>query len=659
MKTQKVIVFLLLVVIILLGANLIMMSKNKTAIREENSKNNNEVNLSDAPINNEYNPIDDVTSGDAVLVESGEIAPSVITKEVVEVIPKEVIVPVAGNYDVIVFGAEPEGIATAISAARNDLDVLLVERRDGPGGLMTYSMLNTIDMNRNANGLLLSKGIFEEFYEKIGNRESFDVRVAQKAFEEMLDNEENITQLYDVEEYSVGSDGKTIEYVMIDGEKYTARTYIDCTQDADITVAAGAEYVVGWEDMNEKNRIMSATLVIHVDNVDWDKACEVIKRENRPNTGYNDNSIWAFGNITETYVPNQTNMRLKALNIGRQNDGSVLINSLQIINTNMLDLKAKERAYNKCVEEAKYLAEFLKSNVPGFENSKLMGVAPELYVRETRHILGEYRLTVKDILESQTSYRTIGHACYPIDVQTTSIYDYGYVIGAPIIYSIPMGTIIPKGFTNLLTVGRSGSYTSIAAGSARVIPTGMTLGEAAGVMAAVSKEKDINYQEMVGDLTTVREVQKRMTMQGMYITRESNPVVDINGRYYDYIIEMCEKGILSLGYSNTFNPEEVMSEREFIVFLQTYLKRSFMKEEFWKTEHINLLDATEKPITPNRAREIMADITTYNVKDDEIKGRIEDYIKTVMPEGKEPLTLVRIYEISTLLKDKLMKINEE
>lgn len=176
-------------------------------------------------------------------------------------------------------------------------------------------------------------------------------------------------------------------------------------------------------------------------------------------------------------------------------------------------------------------------------------------------------------------------------------------------------------------------------------------------MSAVAKERDVNFQEMLGNFSIIKDVQNRMRLQGMYLPNESKPVVDVNGRYYSYIIEMCEKGILSLGYNNTFNPNETMSEREFIVFIQTYLKRSFIDEQFWKTEHINLLDASEEPITPNRAKEIMADITTYNVKDDEIKGLVEDYINIVMPIGKEDLTLVRIYEIATLLKNEIARIS--
>lgn len=569
---------------------------------------------------------------------------------------EDVEMKITSEYDVIVFDAEPEGICAAISAARNNKKVLLLEKRDGPGGLMTYSMLNTIDMNRDENGNLLSKGIFEELYEKIGRKESFDVVKAKTAFQEMLDAEENITVKYNVQDIRIGSDGANIEYVIADDKKYTAKFYIDCTQDADITVSAGAKYVIGWEDVNEKNRAMSATLVIAMEGVDWNKCCEAIKKAGKPNTGYTADSIWAFSEITQKYVPSQPHMRLKALNIGLQEDGTVLINSLQVINADMLDEKAKEKAYDKCVAEAEYVAKYLAENVPGFENAKLSGVAPELYVRETRHIVGEYVLTVKDILESTYSYNSIAMASYPIDVQTTSIYDFGYIIGAPKQYYLPMGTVIPKGYKNLMTVGRSGSYTSIAAGSARVIPTGMTLAESAGIMAAVCIDHDIDLQELLKDYELKREVQRRMEKQGMYVVKDSKPAVDKKNQYYDFIMEMCEIGILSLGYDNTFDPNELVSEREFISLTKTYLKRNFLPEEYWNTDHINMLDASEKPITANRAKEVMYDITTYNIKDERVREEIEDFINQVAPVGNDQLSQARVFEILKYLKDFIIRL---
>lgn len=562
---------------------------------------------------------------------------------------------VTGEYDVIVFGAEPEGIAGAVSAARNGLKVLLVEKRDGPGGLMTYGFLNTIDMNKDKSGKLLSKGIFEEFYAKIDNKDSFDVKRAKKAFEELIDDEDNITTLYRVKDIKIGASETEINYAIIDDEKYVAKAYMDCTQDADITVMAGGKYTLGWEDVNEKNRSMSATLVIKMENVDLKKMQETIKKEKRPNTGYTEDSIWGFGNITQTYVPKQAHMRLKGLNIGKQDDGSVLINSLQILNANVLDEDAKEIAYEKCVTEAGYVADFLIKNVPGFENAKLAAVAPELYVRETRHIVGEYRLTVRDELESTVFSNAIAMASYPIDVQTMSIYDWGYVIGSPDQYYIPFGVIIPKGFTNLLTIGRSGSYTSIAAGSARVIPTGMTLAESAGAACAIAIERNVNFQEILSSYSMTKDLIDRIKIQGIYIDDESKPVVDTKGQYYKFIIEMCEKGILSLGYNNTFDPEEKMSEKDFIVLVKTYLKRSFLREDLWNTDHINLLDASDDNITSNRMKEIMYDITAYNLKDEAKKKEMENFLNILIPSGKNEFGLVRIYEILMAYKDYLVR----
>lgn len=51
------------------------------------------------------------------------------------------------NYDLIVVGSDPEGIAAAVSGARNGLKTLLVDTRPEVGGLMTRGWLNTIDMN--------------------------------------------------------------------------------------------------------------------------------------------------------------------------------------------------------------------------------------------------------------------------------------------------------------------------------------------------------------------------------------------------------------------------------------------------------------------------------------------------------------------------------
>lgn len=663
MKKTTAIILILIVMVIALAAALIA------------EMSNNDFNII-VPPKGDNNINTEVYSGD-----SGEdfnqtqVEPdSVIVKDEVVENPTNDDIEIKEEYDLIVFSADPEGIAAAIQAARSNMKVLLVEERDGPGGLMTYGMLNTIDMNWGTDGELLNRGVFEELYKKLG-RNTFDVGQVKQIFKEMLDAEsDNLVQMYGVENVEIRTatvesanvENKSnnpeeenrlteIKYVIIDGDKYVADNYIDCTQDADITAMAGAEYTVGWEDINEKNKSMSATLVIKMDGVDWEKMCKYIKDANIEGTGYTEYDAWAFGEFTKQYVPAQTHMRLKALNIGKQNDGSVLINSLQILNVNTLDKEQKEAAYQKCVKEAENVANFIVANVPGFENAYLSGVADELYVRETRHIVGEEKLTIKDILDSTYSSHAVAMASYPIDVQTTSIYDWGFIIANPYQYYIPFGCIVPKGYTNLLTASRCASYSSIAAGSARVIPTGMSLAEAAATAASISSQRGINFQEILNNSSYMKDLQQKIVLKGGYIDNKSKPVVDKKNQYYDLIIEMCEKGILSLGYNNEFVSNEIISETDFILLVKTYLKRSFIREDLWNTDHINLLDVQDKAITPNRVKEIIYDITTYNVKSEETKQNIENFLNIVVPTSTEELTTAKVYEILVGFKDYLIR----
>ena len=50
-------------------------------------------------------------------------------------------------------------------------------------------------MNTNESGELLTRGIFNEFYQKIDRKDSFDVENVKIIFNEMINAEENLTYL--------------------------------------------------------------------------------------------------------------------------------------------------------------------------------------------------------------------------------------------------------------------------------------------------------------------------------------------------------------------------------------------------------------------------------------------------------------------------------
>ena len=89
-------------------------------------------------------------------------------------------------YHVIVTAGEPEGFAAALAAARNGMKTLLVEKGDALGGLMTLGMLNILDMNVEKTHGLLTRGIFEEFYNALGD--AFDIEEAKAWFMQKCDD---------------------------------------------------------------------------------------------------------------------------------------------------------------------------------------------------------------------------------------------------------------------------------------------------------------------------------------------------------------------------------------------------------------------------------------------------------------------------------------
>ncbi|RTI24370.1 FAD-dependent oxidoreductase, partial [Thermus scotoductus] len=69
------------------------------------------------------------------------------------------------QYDLVVYGATPQGVAAAVAAAQEGLKVALVEPGRGVGGVLTQGWLATLDVAKDGEGLLQG-GLFREFYRR-------------------------------------------------------------------------------------------------------------------------------------------------------------------------------------------------------------------------------------------------------------------------------------------------------------------------------------------------------------------------------------------------------------------------------------------------------------------------------------------------------------
>jgi hypothetical protein len=123
---------------------------------------------------------------------------------------------------------------------------------------------------------------------------------------------------------------------------------------------------------------------------------------------------------------------------------------------------------------------FLRDQVPGYEHADLVAFSTQIGVRETRRVLGDYRLTREDVLSAAQFEDGIGLCGAPIEDHRAgddAVWQYlpdGKSVG------IPFRCLLPQTLENVLVVGRCFSATHDAHASVRSMAQCMAMGEAAG-----------------------------------------------------------------------------------------------------------------------------------------------------------------------------------
>jgi hypothetical protein len=133
--------------------------------------------------------------------------------------------------------------------------------------------------------------------------------------------------------------------------------------------------------------------------------------------------------------------------------------------------------------QCKEMFEFIRT-APGFEKSYIVEIAPQLGIRETRRITGEYSLTEADILGCADFADTIGAQGWPVEQHAEGRVDWRFQEPGSRGYNqMPYRMIVPQGVDNLLVAGRCASMTHDGQSAARVSGPCFVMGQAAGVAA--------------------------------------------------------------------------------------------------------------------------------------------------------------------------------
>lgn len=560
------------------------------------------------------------------------------------------------KYDVIVVGGDPEGISAAVTAARNGMKTLLVEDDEALGGLMTLGGLNFIDMCTGDDGTLLTRGTFLEFHDAVGGT-AFDIPTAKNVFLQMAESEENLTLKLNAAFIEPVMKENIITGIVIeqDGKQITCKadSVIDATVDADVAAAAGAQYTYLGQDYGHTENVTGVTLVFEVSGVDWAAVSKYLNEDNNPNTGCTEKAAWGYNEESFAYIPQDSQTRLRGLNIALQENGNVLINGFIIFGVDPLDETSKTAGIERGKAELQHIIPYLQQNYIGFENAALVDTASQLYVRESRHILGEYQLTLDDVMENRWFDDTIAIGSYPVDVPPNARRLVGIIIGAPDRYGVPFRCLVPQNIDGMLVVGRSASYTSLAAGSARVIPLGMAEGDAAGVAAAYAKNNGMTFREISQNADAVTSIQQSLREQGAYLEQWEPIVMDVETHWaYEGVKTLRSLGLVYGGYANDYRLDEPMTIAEADNLL-TGLAGDVLTDVWPYSEYVtvqDILDASMKLVTSVNETEGMTArewLTKADILTEQLQPYFADDAK--VPNRAEVIMLlanVRAYQIS-------------
>jgi hypothetical protein len=438
-------------------------------------------------------------------------------------------IPVFGEYDVVVLGGGPAGLAAAVSAAKNGASVLLVERYGFLGGMGTAAgVTNFCGLHANVYGEIkqVVHGIADDLLDRMRamdglnqphlilgkiHAQAYDMSALKCAADAMLLDAGVQLLLHALGTGITMTDDGRIDSLLLETKSgriaVRARTFIDCSGDADIAHWAGVIYEKG----TGADEMLYPTLMFKVGNVDAARAGEAWRTIPQKMDEVEASGAYRFPRRGAIVRPmkNPYEWRVNVTQM-KAPDGSATDG------TNAVALSEGEVEGRRQIVE--YLR-FLREQIPGFEGAYALEIAPQLGIRETRRIVGEYVLTGEDVTGCARFDDSVGVNGWPLEQHVAGDVVWGW---PPIPEScgynqLPYRMLLPRrstanGVSNLLVAGRCASMTHDGQSAARVTGACFVMGEAAGTAAALAMKDGIS----VYDVDTAR-LQDVLTRNGVFL----------------------------------------------------------------------------------------------------------------------------------------------
>jgi hypothetical protein len=395
-------------------------------------------------------------------------------------------VPVVEETDVVVCGGGPAGIAAAILAARQGARTRLIELHGCLGGVWTTGSLSWIIDSANKPGLMaeitsrLDDRDARRTRVKGGKNYAYDVEEMKLLLDEMCEEAGVEVRLLTRVVGAARDSENKLSVILTESksgrEAWSAKAFVDATGDGDLGAIAGCGFDVGHPETGDVQPMSLMALI----------------------TGLAFNEIEAYvgGSMADP------KKRLAALMDQIGVSPSYGHPTIFRIRDDLFALMSNHQYGVKCDDSAQITAATIRGRrevhtqvkalraLGGvWANMRVVSTGAQIGVREGRRIHGRYEVTGQDLLEGARFEDAVCRVTMGIDVHSTDPGKTKMVEAKPHRskpYDIPLRALIAKDIDSLLMAGRCISGDFISHSSYRVTGNAVSMGQAAGICAALS-----------------------------------------------------------------------------------------------------------------------------------------------------------------------------